>query len=229
MVVVNVSDDVYRYGLGRRLWLAGANPMDMLPTEWLQHLSPAERAEGWQVLFERLNSQEYYTVYPPVLQGVFAFAAWVSRGDVFGAVLALKGVILVSEVGSIWLLTKIAKRLNMGRKAVLVYALNPLVIIELTGNCHFEALMVFLFLGAFWLLMKWGPVPAAPVLALAIGTKLLPVLVFPFLVRRLGWGRTLLFGLLTAACCVGVFCTFSWGGLGKWSVESGRVERWAGW
>lgn len=201
----NMSDDVYRYIWDGRLWLQGANPMDMLPTAWLQQLSPAERAEGWQFLYDKLNSQEYHSVYPPVLQGVFALAAWVSRGDALGAVLAMKGVILVSEVGSLWLLTKIAKRLNLGRKAVLVYALNPLVINEFMGNCHFEALMVFLFLGAFWLLMKWGPVVAAPVLALAIGTKLLPVLVFPSLVRRLGWGRTLVFGLLTALCCVPLF------------------------
>ncbi|HEX2898531.1 MAG TPA: class I SAM-dependent methyltransferase, partial [Bacteroidia bacterium] len=78
-------------------------------------------------------------------------------------------------------------------------------VVELAGNCHFEALMIFFLLAAMWLLMKWGLLPAAPLLALSIGSKLLPVLIFPFLVRRLGWWRTILFGLLTLACCLPMF------------------------
>lgn len=197
----NLSDDVFRYVWDGRLWLEGLNPLDLLPSEWMATLPPGQ-APNWQPLYDHLNSQHYHSVYPPVLQGVFAAVVSISRGEVYLSVVLMKAVILLAEIGSWWMLAKILRRLGLPRKAVLVYALNPMVAVELVGNCHFEALMVFFFLAACWMLMKWGIVPAAPMLALAVGSKLLPVLVFPFLVRRLGWGKTLLLGLLTAACCL---------------------------
>ncbi|MBL0018694.1 MAG: methyltransferase domain-containing protein [Bacteroidetes bacterium] len=200
----NLSDDYYRYIWDGRLWVEGVNPMDMLPSEWMAKLGP-DQVGDWQFLFDHLNSKQYYTVYPPVLQGLFAMAARISGGDVYLAVVVLKSFILLAEIGSIWIMTKLTKRLNLPRKAVLVYALNPMVVLELIGNCHFEALMIFFVLAAMWLLMKWGILPAAPLLALAIGTKLLPVLIFPFLIRRMGWWRTLAFGMLTLACCLPMF------------------------
>jgi alpha-1,6-mannosyltransferase len=202
----NLSDDYYRYMWDGQLWVEGVNPMDMLPSEWHARLSP-ERMQDWQFLYlyDHLNSKGYYTVYPPVLQGVFAFTASLARGNEYLHVVLMKAVIFLAEVGTILLLVRIVRRFNLSRKAVLLYALNPMVVVELSGNCHWEALMIFFFLWAFWLLMIYGLVPSAPVLAGAIGTKLLPLLVFPFLVRRLGWVRTLIFGLLTAACCLPLF------------------------
>lgn len=200
----NLSDDFYRYVWDGRLWMEGINPFDLTPAEWMAQLGH-ERAGEWQYLFDHLNSQNYHTVYPTVLQGVFAGAASLARGDIYLTMLLMKSCILLAEIGSIVLIYKIAKRLQLPANSVLIYALNPMVVVELVGNCHFEALMIFFFLAAFWVLMKAGIVPSAPLLALSIGSKLLPVLVFPFLVRRLGWGRGIVFGLLTLACCVPLF------------------------
>ncbi len=200
----NLSDDYYRYIWDGRLWNEGMNPLDLLPNEWMAQLG-ADRVRDWQFLYDHLNSKQYYTVYPTVLQGVFALTTRISGGDVYLTVILMKSFILTAELGSIWMLTKLVKRMNLPRKSVLIYALNPMVVIELVGNCHFEALMIFFLLVMIWMLMKWGILPAAPMLAAAIATKLLPVLIFPFLIRRMGWGRTFLFGLLTLACCLPMF------------------------
>ncbi len=79
---------------------------------------------------------------------------------------------------------------------MLLYALNPLVIVELTGNVHFEALMI-VFLLAFLLALHRNQVRrAALFLALSAGVKLLPVLFLPLVLARKGWKTTLALGTL---------------------------------
>jgi hypothetical protein len=68
------------------------------------------------------------------------------------------------------------------------------VIIELTGNIHFEALMIFFVLLTAWLLLKKQPSVAAGALSLAIQAKLLPLIAIPLLFKELGVWRTILFG-----------------------------------
>jgi len=87
-----------------------------------------------------------------------------------------------------------------------VYALNPLVVAEMVGNLHFEAFMLFFtLLGIWWLQQNRSFWLAAFPFALAICSKLLPVLFFPFLIRRLGWGRSIALGLATGALTAALF------------------------
>jgi alpha-1,6-mannosyltransferase len=201
-----LSDDFYRYVWDGRLLVAGQNPYDILPTAWMAQLSQAEISQ-WQDLFGHLNSQQYYSVYPPVMQAIFGFAAWMAGGDLLGTVIGIKVVIVAAEIGSIWLLGKLVARLQLPSWSVLLYALNPLVILELSGNMHTEAVMIFFLLATLWLLMRYRYWWAALPLALAIGAKLLPVLIFPFLLRRLGWKKTFGLGMATAVLFLGIFAT----------------------
>lgn len=191
------SDDFYRFVWDGRMGLAGHNPFAYTPTEFLGRL-PAGSGAEWQALYGALNSKDYYSVYPPVMQGVFALAAALG-GSIAGTVVALKAILVLAECGSLWFMHRISRRFQLPHRSVLIYALNPLVILELTGNLHFEALMTVFLLGLIWMLMLSRPVSAAVMMAFAIMTKILPVLAFPFLVRRIGWGRSLLLGAVTAA------------------------------
>ena len=79
------------------------------------------------------------------------------------------------------------------------YFLNPLIIIELCGNLHFEGVMLFLFIGSVYLLSKnnwWG---AAVLMALSIHIKLVPLIFLPLFLRYFEWKKTVSFYLLTAA------------------------------
>ncbi len=170
-----LSDDVYRFLWDGHLLARGIHPFAFTPQQVLQQgLVTGEFALD---LFERLNSPQYYTVYPPVCQGVFALAALGFPGDMVGGIWMMKLFLLVMEVVALWSLW----RLPAGPKAAALYALNPLVLVEVMGNAHFEgAAVAFLLVG--WLLLcrrQW--LSGALFWALAIATKLLPLLFLPAL------------------------------------------------
>lgn len=200
----NLSDDFYRFVWDGRMLLEGQNPFDLLPDEWLATMD-AQTAAKWTDLHAQLNSRPYYSVYPPVLQAVFWISTKLSGGALWGSIAIMKSIVVLAEGASIWFLIKLLKMFNLPRKQVLLYALNPLVIIELSGNLHFEALMICFLLATLWLLGKSKLLAASAMLALSIGSKLLPVLIFPFLIKRLGWKRFFIFGAITFVICLVMF------------------------
>lgn len=196
-----LSDDYARFVWDGRLLAAGFNPYLYLPSQLL-HSPVFEQAGLSEALFAQLNSPQYFTVYPPFNQALFGVAAWVSDSNLLLNIGLLRTFILLAEIGTIWLLftSKYPQR-------ALIYALNPLVIIELTGNLHFEAVVVFFVLLAFrWLENR--PVWSAGALVLAAGTKLLPLLFLPLLVAALGWRRGLRYGVLVGAGTLALFLPF---------------------
>lgn len=203
----NLSDDFYRFVWDGRMLHLGINPFAELPSEFMARVGQVG-GEAWMDLYPFLNSQDYYSVYPPVLQGAFYIATGIADGDLLGSIVVLKAMILLAEIGTIYLLHRIVSRFDWNRKLVLFYALNPLVISELTGNLHFEAFMIVFLLAAIWMLMTKGIVPAAFFLSLSIASKLLPVLIFPYLIRRMKFIRLVAFGALTGLLTVGLFALF---------------------
>jgi len=74
---------------------------------------------------------------------------------------------------------------------VLLYAANPLVVIELSGNLHFEAFMIFFFLLAIYLAKRRKTSQSAIAFGLSIATKLLPLMALPLLYSRLKLARSI--------------------------------------
>ncbi len=189
-----LSDDVYRFFWDGHLWAAGINPFAQLPSYYLQ--------EGRQItgltrdIYDQLNSPNYFTVYPPVSQAIFALAAWMAPGNLAGNVLVMKIFLFAFELGNLWIIPRLLQKLKLPARNALIYALNPLVILEVMGNLHFEGGMVFFFLLAFYLLVQGKALWAAPAWALSVATKLLPLMFLPFLIRRLSPGRLIGFGIV---------------------------------
>ncbi len=183
-----LSDDVYRFLWDGYLWNAGENPFQMTPAAWLQ---VDNRPLGLDPeLFRNLNSSNYFTIYPPVAQFSFWLGVALFPGNWYAATLVMKIPLIAAEMGTIWLLPVLLKRLQLPAGRALIYALNPLVILEVSGNLHHEGLMVFFLLLTVWLLIQKYWVSGAGSLALAVASKLLPLMLFPLLVRRLGWKRS---------------------------------------
>ena len=85
-----------------------------------------------------------------------------------------------------------------------LYSFNPLIIIELTGNLHFEG-VVMCFLGlAFYVGVKnrKSLVLSSFLFACAVCVKMLPLIFIPLIIRKLGWKKgftyTVLVGMFTA-------------------------------
>lgn len=193
----NLSDDVYRFVWDGRLILQGINPFDHTPRQLLD--------AGNESLFLQLNSPDYYTVYPPLAQLSFALSAWLSPGSVLGSAIVLKLIHASLDTGAILVLERLVKRWQLPRRNVLIYALNPLIIIELTGNLHFECAMVFFLALALWQMSGQRWYRSVWAWVGAIGAKLLPLMFLPFLLRRLGWPRMVYWSLLLGA---GLFLLF---------------------
>lgn len=198
-----LSDDIFRFVWDGRLIVNGINPFEQLP---LYYMQPGNEVAGLdESLFEQLNSPEYFTIYPPVAQGIFALAAFLFRESIPGAALLIKVFLFFCEVGSILLLPALLRKLQLPEKNALLYALNPLVIIEVVGNLHFEGAMVFFLLLAFWWILQERLFLSALAMSLSIAAKLLPLIFLFFFIRRLGWKRALIYFSLMGMVLVLLF------------------------
>ena len=182
----NLSDDFYRFIWDGNLLASGINPFAHRPAFYMQNGLPEFLSPH---LFQNLNSQEYYTVYPPLSQYVYFVAAILFGTNLLGNVAVMKLVMLAVEIGSIWIIIRLLKHFDLSLKWVLIYALNPLIIIELSGNLHFEGVMIFFLLLGYYLFLKQKLWLAAGCLLLAVNTKLIPLIIMPYLVFSLGWRR----------------------------------------
>lgn len=183
-----LSDDIYRFVWDGRLWLQGYNPFDQLPAHYMQ---AGNEAPGLTpALYDQLNSPGYYTIYPPVAQLTFALSSWIVPGNIYGSALSLRSFLFLCELGSLILIWRLLHHFDLPVKRGLIYALNPLIIIEITGNLHYEGAMIFFLLLSLWLLAHSRWTASAIALALSVASKLLPLMFFPLLIRRLGWRRS---------------------------------------
>jgi hypothetical protein len=195
-----MSDDVFRFLWDGRLTVAGYHPFLHIPRYFID--LHTEIPGITPDLFLRLNSPDYFTVYPPVCQAVFAAAGFVSPVEVLTAVVVIKLFMLIFEGYTVWLLWKNRGKFGLPENAAVMYALNPLVILEFSGNLHFEGAMICFLLAGFIALQKDKIVPGAICWALATATKLLPLMLLPAVWKWLGLQKgarfVLFFGLITA-------------------------------
>ena len=205
--IPSLSDDFYRFFWDGVLIQNQINPFLYLPREIIEN--PAITINALSVpLFESLNSPDYYTVYPPVCQFVFWVAAILSNGEIKIAVLIMKLFMFLAEVGSIYLVLQLLKIHKLRREYIFFYVLNPLIIIELVGNIHFEAFLIFFVLWAVYLLQKKKLTLGSIAFALAIASKLTPILMLPFFLKRLKFKKLMLFYGLTLGIVAITFLPF---------------------
>ena len=76
----------------------------------------------------------------------------------------------------LFLLLQLVRSRAIPALSLAAYALNPLVIIELTGNLHHEALVVFFMVASLFFLLNGKDSMAGLMFAGAIGSKLLPLI-----------------------------------------------------
>lgn len=201
-----LSDDYFRFLWDGHLLAAGENPFLHLPDFYVAHpsiipgLSPA--------LFEQLNSPHYYSVYPPVCQYIFGLSSWLFPENNLGAIIVMRLFLLTAELGSFYLLHQLLIHYRQPARNIGWYALNPLVIVELTGNLHFEALMIFFLLAGLYFLIRENTGLAGVAFGLAVAVKMLPLLFLPLVLARLNWKKFIPFGLIIGLTVALLFLPF---------------------
>ncbi len=198
MAVPVLSDDYFRFVWDGLLVANGQNPFQYLPSQLPQTL-----------VFDGLNSKHYYSVYPPLLQLIFGLSAHLAKGNILNNLIILRLFIIAADIGSIYLIIKILSFFKMPKNRAFLYALNPLVIIELTGNLHFEAISIFfLLLCIYALFVKQKLFFAALSLAASVLIKMLPLVFIPLIITYLGFRKGLLFAMITALFIILAFLPF---------------------
>lgn len=196
-----LSDDFYRYIFDGQLVKQGLNPYLLTPTKMVN--SGMIQLNGyWVFLFEKMNSPDYFSIYPPLHQFFFFLASLGGENLLFNIIL-LRIFILGFDFLNMYLLSKILKFLNQPISKTWLYAFNPLIILELTGNLHFEGLVLTGVLAAVYFWIKKKPEYSALGWSWAIGIKLTPLMLGPWLV--LSWQkRTILPFLGFSALFIGI-------------------------
>jgi len=177
--IPNLSQDFYRFIWDGRMIAAGFNPYLYLP-ENLIALGNAPIAQAKE-LFEGMGelNASHYTNYPPLNQLLFAIAGILSGKSIIGAIVILRIIIIAADIGVLYFGRKLLVNLKLPESRIFLYLLNPFIIIELTGNLHFEGVMVFFLVWSFYLLQQKKWIGSAIIFACSVLLKLVPLLFLP--------------------------------------------------
>lgn len=203
--VPSLSDDFYRFIWDGRLIENGINPFSYRPDFIME--------KGWLngnenlSLYTNMNSPHYYSIYPGVLQLIFFISAKLSVSNFYSVVL-LRAFIIVAEFGTFFYLKKILASLHLPKEKLFIYFMNPLVIIELSGNLHFEAVMLFFMSASIYYFIRHKLMLSAIAFALAVSTKLIPLLLLPLIVRKVGFKKGLIYSSIVILISIAMFTPF---------------------
>ncbi len=200
--IPNLSQDFYRFIWDGRMILEGFNPYLFTPESFLiQSEVPVVEAEALYAGMGSLNGS-HFTNYPPLNQLCFVIAGVFAGKSILGSAIALRLIIITADFGTLYFGKKLLEKLKIPAYNIFWYILNPFILIELTGNLHFEGVMIFFLIWSLYLLHinKWKQ--AAIVLACSVSIKLIPLIFLPLLFQKLNWKKSILFygivGLTTA-------------------------------
>ncbi|MEE8325482.1 MAG: glycosyltransferase 87 family protein [candidate division NC10 bacterium] len=189
---VVLSSDIYRYVWDGRVQMAGISPYLYPPSA--QELTPLRDEQ----IFPHINRPEARTIYPPGAQMFFALNAKLFPDSIN----ALKAIMMLFDIGTILLILTLLKKTGFRSDRVLLYAWSPLVLFELAGSGHLEAVMLPFVLLAILARMSGKPGLAGVTLGMATLIKLYPAALLPVLYQRgdrrfpLAFGATILLGYL---------------------------------
>ncbi len=197
-----LSNDFFRFIWDGELLTRGINPFAHTPQDLISHNGFMDE-RYMRVLYHGMGelSQSHYTCYPVVNQLLFVPAALTD--DIGVNIKILKSIIILADIGAIFIARKIALHLNVAIHNIWLYFLNPFIILEFSGNLHFEGVMIFFLLGAIYFVMKAKWINGGILFGIAVQVKLIPLMLIPFVYKKLkilnSIGFTALVGVVVLA------------------------------
>lgn len=195
----NLSQDYFRFIWDGQLVSHFLNPYVQVPNTLIEQsdlviANAIELHDGMGDL-----SASHFSNYPPLNQLIFALAALLGGKSILGSIVVMRLLIIGADLGILYFGRKLLKNINKSPHLIFWYFLNPLVLIELTGNLHFEGVMLFFFVWALYLLSvhKWQW--AAVVYACSISIKLVPLMFLPLFLKHFNFRKSILFYVVVGA------------------------------
>lgn len=193
-----LSDDLYRYLFDGLMVLRGTNPYGAAPDAAV--CLTREMAD----LIPLINHANLVTIYPPAAQMVFAGGA--AMGKLAAPLAGMKLILSAMDIGSCILMLLLVKQLGLPSSRVILYAWNPLPVLEIAGSGHIDGGAAFFLLAALTLAIRPGKgIATGFFMALAILTKWVPLMALPFWFLLVP--RTRRIQALVALCVTGSLLT----------------------
>ncbi len=169
---VEPSDDLYRYLWEGRVQVAGYNPFVATPDD--PSLS-ALRDANWS----HINHRDYPAIYPPLAQMQFRAIA-----TVLPTLFGVKLFYVAFDALAVVLLAAWLRREGRSPYLAFVYGLCPLTLTAVGMEGHLDSAMIAMLAAAGLADAHRRPYLCAACVAAAVLTKILPVLLLPWLARR---------------------------------------------
>ena len=208
LAIPNLSQDFYRFIWDGRMILEGFNPYLFTVESFIgKDVFPVVQAQELYNGMGNLNAS-HFTNYPPINQLCFVIAGLFSGKSILGSVIVMRLLIIAADFGTLFYGTKLLEKLKLPAHNIFWYILNPFIIIELTGNLHFEGVMIFFLIWSLYLLHigKWKF--AAIVLALSVSVKLIPLIFLPLIFQKLGLKKSIVFYIIIGITTLLLFLPF---------------------
>jgi len=170
---VGADNDMVRYMYDGRLQRLGYNPFEVVP---------ADPALAWTHTDEtrRMPSIRARTPYPAAAQLFFRLVVSIRETS-----RAMKWALVGCDLLTIWVLLAWLRQTGRSPWLALLYAWNPLVILEVAHSGHIDALGALWIAISAWMLSTGRGMRAAIAFVLAVATKLLPIVLVPLFWRRI--------------------------------------------
>ena len=190
--VPSLSQDFYRFFWDGNLQLIGENPYLYSPNQII------DRDNLFSLAIELYKgmgsiSNENYSNYPPFSQFTYLLSSILIKNNLYYSIITLRIIIIIFEIGVFYYLYKLLNHLNVPSNRVGFYFLNPLIIIELTGNLHGEGIMMFFFLAGLYMLIKNKFFRSSILLSISVATKLITFILLPIMIKKFEFKKKIKF------------------------------------
>ena len=181
-----LEDDFYRYLWDGAVTADEYNPYMLSPLQ-VQQQDPdvpekiLKLADQSGDVINKINHPKIKTLYPALAQIVFALSYYLFPWSVTG----WKFIMLLGDLFLLFFIIKILRELKLPISFVAIYWLNPIILHEYFNTGHYDLFALLFTAISFYYFLKSDHITASITLALAVGFKLWPVLLFPFYLRRL--------------------------------------------
>ncbi len=196
------DDDLWRYLWDGHVLAHGGNPYAAAPADplldTLAELEVTAVTDGrttWADVRDNVNHPETPTIYPPLAQVVFLL----SHALAPGSVLVMKAILAALDLLAAVFIALALRATGQPPALALLYAWNPIVVKVFAGSGHVDALAAALVALLALAVLQGRRTLAAAAFCGAVLAKVGPLVLLPFLLRRLGFTRSVLASLVVAA------------------------------
>jgi len=138
-----LSDDINRFLWDGLQVLHGNNPYRLTPAA-----STAFDALSGAIL-GKVNHPQFFTIYPPAAQAVFAAGAALAKNYT-----GLKILLIVLDMAGCLLIIRLLRAMNLPPWRAVLYAWHPLPIIEIAWSGHVDGAAIFFLLATISFIMR---------------------------------------------------------------------------